>query len=100
MQTVSQNGGSTSFSSHAARSHSKHWLRASQARADGRSGRTVITAGRTKEAMVCKSWLYRGSNEIICSTQKIFQRNRPGAHAYEWAGIRFWYARLTKAALF
>ncbi len=50
--------------------------------------------------MVCKSWLYRASNEIVCSTQKIFQRNRPGAHAYEWAGIRFWYARLTKAALF
>src|SRR5258708_11091344 len=37
MQTVSQNGDTTSFSSHAARSHSKHWLRASQARADGRS---------------------------------------------------------------
>jgi len=26
MQTVSQNGGTTSFSSHAARGHSKHWL--------------------------------------------------------------------------
>jgi len=35
MQTVSQNGDTTPFSSHAARSHSKHWLRASQARADG-----------------------------------------------------------------
>jgi len=35
MQTVSQNGDTTLFSSHAARSHSKRWLRASQARADG-----------------------------------------------------------------
>jgi hypothetical protein len=64
------------------------------ARSDSNYGST------DKRSNICKSWLYRTSNEIVCSTQKIFQRNRPGALAYEWAGIRFWLARLTKAALF